>query len=539
MKSILGIGVFCFVSSLSPRPASAQKTYPGCAPLADSDFKLTTLISRNAQNQLEEPLKMALDMDGQGNVDIYFVQRYGKIRKFSVATSQLTTIATIPVGDVKLEDGVTGIVLDPGFKSNRWMYIYYTSGMDPDFRFRLSRFRLGGNGMLDMASEKPILVIAAKKGESHTGGSMRFDSQGNLYLGVGDNHLPIVNGDNSAGELTAPNTNDLRGKILRIKPIAFPDAQTPAPGPGTTYTVPEGNLFPAGTEKTRPEIYIMGDRNPYTLTVDNATGQLAWGEMGPNFKTETEEHNITSKPGNFGFPYYAGNQLPITKNAGTPEKPRNDNPKNTGLQVLPPAVPGTHSYLESASLTGPIYRYGEAPVNSTLKLPPHFEGQWFVSDYLTGEIDTIQLDASRARMTGFGRVFRNFRLESPLDFQQGPDGALYIVNYGGYFTSTAATALVRIEYTGTCRPEPTGILEVPEQSGRALLTAHGFRLESATAGPHLLQVADLRGRVLAEFRGFGRVGYDLTGALAGKPGLYAVRLETRSGIQSRTLLLGP
>lgn len=40
------------------------------------------------------------------------MQRYGKVRKFSVATRQLTTLATLPVV-VEMEDGVTGIVLDP------------------------------------------------------------------------------------------------------------------------------------------------------------------------------------------------------------------------------------------------------------------------------------------------------------------------------------------------------------------------------------------------------------------------------------------
>ena len=45
------------------------------------------------------------------------------------------------------------------------------------------------------------------------------------------------------------NTNDLRGKVLRIKVAA-----------DGSYTVPSGNLFAPGTAKTRPEIYAMGFR---------------------------------------------------------------------------------------------------------------------------------------------------------------------------------------------------------------------------------------------------------------------------------------
>ena len=41
---------------------------------------------------------------------------------------------------------------------------------------------------------------------------------------------------------TSPNSNDLRGKCLRINPIPFPDSQTPTAGVGATYTIPAGRL---------------------------------------------------------------------------------------------------------------------------------------------------------------------------------------------------------------------------------------------------------------------------------------------------------
>ncbi len=56
---------------------------------------------------------------------------------------------------------------------------------------------------------------------------------------------------------SAANTNDLRGKVLRIKPKA-----------NGGYAIPRGNLFPVGTPKTRPEIYAMGLRNPFRIEVD-------------------------------------------------------------------------------------------------------------------------------------------------------------------------------------------------------------------------------------------------------------------------------
>ena len=67
------------------------------------------------------------------------------------------------------------------------------------------------------------------------------------------------------------NTNDLRGKILRIH------VQDDG-----SYTIPSGNLFPSVRAKTRPEIFVMGLRNPYRMAVDKATGAVMWGDYGPD-----------------------------------------------------------------------------------------------------------------------------------------------------------------------------------------------------------------------------------------------------------------
>lgn len=118
-------------------------------------------------------------------------------------------------------------------------------------------------------------------------GDVDFDAQGNLYLSTGGNTPasgPNVNGYTPINDAAtynpglderrgSGNTNDLRGKILRI--------HVQEDG---TYTIPPGNLFPVGTEKTRPEIFVMGLRNPYRMSVDKATGAVMWGDYGPDSK---------------------------------------------------------------------------------------------------------------------------------------------------------------------------------------------------------------------------------------------------------------
>ena len=66
------------------------------------------------------------------------------------------------------------------------------------------------------------------------------------------------------------NANDLRGKILRI--------HVEADG---SYTIPDGNLFPKDGSQGKPEIYVMGARNPYRIWVDKR-GFLYWGDVGPD-----------------------------------------------------------------------------------------------------------------------------------------------------------------------------------------------------------------------------------------------------------------
>ncbi|HAI38129.1 MAG TPA: hypothetical protein DCM40_08410, partial [Maribacter sp.] len=106
---------------------------------------------------------------------------------------------------------------------------------------------------------------------------------------------------------SAGNTNDLRGKILRIKPEA-----------DGTYSIPKGNLFAEGTPKTRPEIYVMGNRNPYRISIDSKTGFLYWGEIGPDANGDSlnlgpkgyDEINQAQSAGNFGWPYLIADNQP-------------------------------------------------------------------------------------------------------------------------------------------------------------------------------------------------------------------------------------
>src|SRR5690606_33747247 len=236
---------------------------------------------------LAEPMELAVLPDER----VLFIERRGAVKLYSPATGETRQIATIPVSltytptpqnpnGATAEDGLLGLALDPDFAENGWIYLFYSpTGDDP--KNVLARFTMRGDD-LDLSSEVVMLEVPVQRDECcHTGGSIDFDADGNLYVSTGDNTNPHATGyaplDERPGrgpwdaQKSSANTNDLRGKILRI-----------TPQPDGTYTIPEGNLFPPGTPQTRPEIYTMGHRNPYRISVDKHTGFVYWGDIGPD-----------------------------------------------------------------------------------------------------------------------------------------------------------------------------------------------------------------------------------------------------------------
>lgn len=439
-------------------------SYPGCADVTANDFELEKLFDK-ATGPTWEPVKMAFSTDATGNVDVYFIElrdaakTLASIKVYKGATKTVVNLISFTVAGGG-NDGLAGLAMDPNFKTNGWLYVQYSIGTV----FRLSRFTVQGNTIAP-SSEVAILEIPSTRSQYHTGGAMQFDAYGDLWWGVGDN---------MAAELGPSNTADLRGKIVRIHPIAIAEGQKPAMGIGSTYTIPKGNYGEyfaakytaegnaaraaefADLSKVRPEIYASGARNPYTLTLDPVRRWVTWGDCGPDHGAVTEEHNLTTVPGHFGYPHFAGNNWTRPDYLGTdPKAPLNKNANAKGVKILPPATPAIRSYQQDCAMTGPIYRYN-SNLQSSIKLPQHFDGWWLIADfnkdwiygYKLSEDGTKLIDSNK--FTDAGGIFANIKpkLYDPLDVQTGPDGALYVLNYNGWYNSGANTSIVRIKYIG-------------------------------------------------------------------------------------------
>ena len=429
---------------------------------ADSMLKWIKKITAPLQvdtiaENLHDPMELALAPDGS----IYVIEREGRVLRVNPATGGMFAIGTVPVTALRntdrkskwaREDGLLGLALAPDFATSQQLYLYFSH--PEKLLNRLSRFTLK-DGLLDLASELVLLDVKTDRRDTvcHQAGSLQFGPDGLLYLSTGDNTNPFESDgkapiddrdgrDHTDAMRSAGNTNDLRGKILRIRPTA------------NGYEIPAGNLFKPGTPKTRPEIFVMGCRNPFRISIDPKTKYVYWGEVGPDSRKVNDkgpmgydEVNQARAAGNFGWPFVIADNQPypiVDFDKGTPgtltdpAAPRNPGQRNTGLEILPPAQKAFiwYPYTESKefpamktggrnAMAGPVFYYDPTRKNNIL--PREDDHSLLTYDWMRGRIWKAGLDKDD-RFTSLEEIASDLR--HPMDIEMDKDGSLWLLEYG-------------------------------------------------------------------------------------------------------------
>src|SRR4029079_6004240 len=107
---------------------------------------------------------------------------------------------------------------------------------------------------------------------------------------------------------------------------------------------------------------------------------------------------------------------------------------------------------------GPIYQYNAAST-SAIKFPAYFDNALFLFDFSRSRCWETRLDANNA-IAEINSLFQSVAWNAPIAADFGPDGALYIIEYAGFFNGSPDTRLARIEYKGT----QTGLAPVAKAS---------------------------------------------------------------------------
>ena len=168
------------------------------------------------------------------------------------------------------ESGLLGLALDPDFKSNRYVYFYYTSKDDGSRDNRVVRYTFDGKGI----GSPYVLISGIPAEDNHDGGRIAFGPDNYLYIATGD----------AGDEPAAQDTKKLGGKILRIER----DGSTPADNPFAN------------------EVWSYGHRNVQGLAWDGS-GRLWATEHGRSgVQSGYDELNLIRKGGNYGWPEVQG-----------------------------------------------------------------------------------------------------------------------------------------------------------------------------------------------------------------------------------------
>lgn len=152
-----------------------------------------------------------------------------------------------------LTTGLMGLAIDPEFRENRYIYLYYTHNVSEKYSSkhnhtiynnRISRFRLTDG---KLKAEKVLITVPGS--DDHSGGRLEFGPDKKLYISTGD----------AETFYRSSNSSFLGGKILRIN---------------------RDGSMPSENPIEQSYVYSSGHRNPQGLAWHPATGELFNTEHG-------------------------------------------------------------------------------------------------------------------------------------------------------------------------------------------------------------------------------------------------------------------
>jgi glucose/arabinose dehydrogenase/PKD repeat protein/type 1 glutamine amidotransferase len=222
--------------------------------------------------------------------------------------------------------------------------------------------------------------------------------------------------------------------------------------------------------------YCMGNKQPFRdRNLPDITAPLGWYDC---------DHPRNDSPRNTGLvdlPPVQPNNVWYSPQGGGPDFARGPatSPADTTLlqpgaadsPTAEPAAAGipiydvahqtlTEPYLPGgggqAIMPGPMYRFDPRNSSST-KWPAYWDGKWFIGDesrpatrvVLTMDPATAGGGGAPAHADDLRQIVPSSAVGALMDWKFGPDGALYVLDYGtGFFNASVRSALWRVDYLG-------------------------------------------------------------------------------------------
>ena len=332
-----------------------------------ADYELETLV-----DGLDMPWGLAFLPNG----DMLVTELSGALRIIRNGKLVAEPVANVPQSTYGGQGGLMDVVLHPAFESNRLVYLSLSVGTPEANALRVVRGQFTGDALENVST---VFEVAPKKsGLVHYGARMAF---------LPDTTLLITSGDGFDLREEAQNKGNHFGAIIRVT---------------DSGKVPADNPF-ADDDSAQPELFSIGHRNPQSIAVDSATGNIYATEHGPR---GGDELNLIQAANNYGWPIatygidYNGARIsPYTQYPGTQQP----------LQDWTPSI-------GPAGMT--IYRGRQFS---------DWQGDIFVTSLIYKNIVRLDMVDGQVAQTEdlFGEIGERLR-----DIRTGPDGALYILSEG-------------------------------------------------------------------------------------------------------------
>ena len=323
-----------------------------------------------------------VEITNAGDTRLFVVQKGGLIRILNAdgtvnATPFLNLSSLVTTNS---ERGLLGLAFHPNYATNGYFFVNYTNLAGNTV---IARYTVSATNPNIANTSETVLMTITQPFSNHNGGTLKFGSDGYLYIGMGDG------GSGGDPGNRAQNINENLGKMLRI------DVNVSA---APFYASPSSNPYVgvAGND----EIWAIGLRNPWKFSFNRLNGDLWIADVGQD---AIEEINKVVSPLpnsgiNFGWRCYEGNS---TYNASGCA------PSST---MRFPFVQYAR-FGGACSVTGGYYYSGTAY--------PNFQNKYFFTDYCDNKIrmvDNAGVITTTASFSG-----NNF-----VTFGEDVNGELYI-----------------------------------------------------------------------------------------------------------------
>lgn len=323
-----------------------------------------------------------VEITNAGDTRLFVVQKGGLIRILNadgtVNATPFLNLSSLVTTDS--ERGLLGLAFHPNYATNGYFFVNYTNLAGNTV---IARYTVSATNPNIANTSETVLMTITQPFSNHNGGTLKFGSDGYLYIGMGDG------GSGGDPGNRAQNINENLGKMLRI------DVNVSA---APFYASPSSNPYVgvAGND----EIWAIGLRNPWKFSFNRLNGDLWIADVGQD---AIEEINKVVSPLpnsgiNFGWRCYEGNS---TYNASGCA------PSST---MRFPFVQYAR-FGGACSVTGGYYYSGTAY--------PNFQNKYFFTDYCDNKIrmvDNAGVITTTASFSG-----NNF-----VTFGEDVNGELYI-----------------------------------------------------------------------------------------------------------------